>query len=82
MEASVHDRAGACAWVGPTGATSPSPPEPFQLSFLSPFVVATGGQGEHLHEDAPKYINVTRRLRRRRCRSLTEVPPANSTTGE
>jgi len=70
METSVPECTGACAWVVPTRANKPSPPEPFQLSFLSPLPGATAGLGESPDEHDREYIDVTRRLRRRRCRSL------------
>ena len=70
MEPSVPKCAGTCAWVVPTRATKPSPPEPFQLSFLSPLPGATAGLSESAHENDREFVDVTQRLRRRRCRSL------------
>ncbi len=80
MENLVPERTGVCSWVLSTRATNASPPEPFQLSFLSPLPGATAGQGENPHEDDREYIDITRRLRRRRCRSLRreDVEQANS----
>ena len=78
METSVPECTGACAWVVPTRANKPSPPEPFQLSFLSPLPGATAGQGESPDEDDREFIDVTRRLRRRRCRSLRQEDVART----
>ena len=45
--------------------------EPYQLSFLSPLPGAVAGGAENVYENDPDYIDCTRRLRRRRCRSIT-----------
>ena len=78
METSVPECTGACAWVVPTRANKPSPPEPFQLSFLSLLPGATAGQGESPDEDDREFIDVTRRLRRRRCRNLRQEDVART----
>ena len=70
METSVPECTGTCAWIVSTRATKPSPSEPFQLSFLSPLPGATAGQEESPDENDREFIDTTRRLRRRRCRSL------------
>ena len=44
METSVPECTITCAWVVSTRATQPSPPEPFQLSLLSPLPGATAGR--------------------------------------
>jgi len=45
------------------------PSEPYQLSFLSPLP----GAAENAYENDPDFIDCTRHLRRRRCRSLTQA---------
>jgi DNA repair protein RadC len=79
METSVPECTGVCSWVVPTRATHAYPPAPFQLSFLSPLPSATAGQSEGPHENDREYIDITRRLRRRRCRSLRQVDVERST---
>ncbi len=57
------------------------PPEPFQLSFLSPLPSATAGVTESVHEDDPEYIDTMRRLRRRRVRCVTKSEVEKATSG-
>jgi DNA repair protein RadC len=80
METSMPECTRGCSRVIPTRATHVSPTEPFQLSFLSPLPGATAGQDESPYEGDREYIDITRRLRRRRCRSLKreDVERANA----
>jgi DNA repair protein RadC len=70
-------------FTAPARAASP-PPEPYQLSFLSPLPGATAGTTESIHEDDPEYIESMRRLRRRRVRCITksDVERATGTRDE
>ena len=54
------------------------PPEPYQLSFLSPIPGAEPGEVANPNKDDPEFIDCTRRLRRRRCRSITTADVANT----
>jgi DNA repair protein RadC len=56
-----------------SGAYDNTPrPEPYQLSFLSPLPGAVAGDRDNPYENDHEYIDCTRRLRRRRCRSITK----------
>lgn len=55
--------------------------EPYQLSFLSPLPGAESGAAENAYENDPDFIDCTRRLRRRRFRSLTKADVEKAAEG-
>jgi DNA repair protein RadC len=81
MQILVPAGASACLQLASRVHDDGPPPEPYQLSLLSPLPGATAGEADNPYENDPEYIDSTRRLRRRRCRSITTADVENAAGG-